>query len=101
LENVSFVLVTLLALYTDGITEAYNSAEEQFGEQRFSKPCSVDREASSQRRLLRIVVCSASTRTSRTDDITLIILIIANIEALLRSFAATLKSSRFPASCFD
>jgi serine phosphatase RsbU (regulator of sigma subunit)/catechol 2,3-dioxygenase-like lactoylglutathione lyase family enzyme len=63
-----------LALYTDGITESYNSADEQFGEQRLLDALQRHRECSSQVCLASIVdeVQSFSPHEQH-DDITLII----------------------------
>jgi serine phosphatase RsbU (regulator of sigma subunit)/catechol 2,3-dioxygenase-like lactoylglutathione lyase family enzyme len=63
-----------LALYTDGITESYNSADEQFGEQRLLDALQRHRECSSQICLASIVdeVQRFSPREQH-DDITLII----------------------------
>src|SRR6266581_3004603 len=63
-----------LALYTDGITESYNSAEEQFGEQRLIEALQRHREACSQAALVSIIdeVQRFSPREQH-DDITLII----------------------------
>jgi len=44
-----------LAFYTDGITESYNSADEQFGEQRLIEALQRHRESSSQSALAAIV----------------------------------------------
>jgi len=63
-----------LALYTDGITESYNSADEQFGEQRLIEALQRHRGACSQAALASIVdeVQRFSPREQH-DDITLII----------------------------
>jgi serine phosphatase RsbU (regulator of sigma subunit)/catechol 2,3-dioxygenase-like lactoylglutathione lyase family enzyme len=63
-----------LALYTDGITESYNSADEQFGEQRLLDALQRHRECSSQICLASIVdeVQRFSPHEQR-DDITLIV----------------------------
>jgi serine phosphatase RsbU (regulator of sigma subunit) len=63
-----------LALYTDGITESYNSAEEQFGEQRLIEALQRHREASSQAALASIVdEVQRFNPHEQHDDITLII----------------------------
>jgi serine phosphatase RsbU (regulator of sigma subunit) len=63
-----------LALYTDGITESYNSADEQFGEQRLIEALQRHWDSTSQAALAAIVeeVHSFSPHEQR-DDITLII----------------------------
>jgi len=63
-----------LALYTDGITESYNSADEQFGEQRLIEALLRHREASSQAALASIVdEVQRFNPHQQHDDITLII----------------------------
>ncbi len=63
-----------LALYTDGITESYNSADEQFGEQRLIEALQRHREASSQAALASIVdEVQRFSPHEQHDDITLII----------------------------
>jgi len=63
-----------LALYTDGITESYNSADEQFGEQRLIEALLRHREASSQAALASIVhEVQRFNPHEQHDDITLII----------------------------
>ncbi len=63
-----------LALYTDGITESYNSADEQFGEQRLIEALQRHREASSQTALASIVdEVQRFSPHEQHDDITLII----------------------------
>jgi len=63
-----------LALYTDGITETYNSADEQFGEERLIEALQRHRSSSSQAALASIVeeVQRFSPREQH-DDITLIL----------------------------
>jgi serine phosphatase RsbU (regulator of sigma subunit)/catechol 2,3-dioxygenase-like lactoylglutathione lyase family enzyme len=63
-----------LALYTDGITESYNSADEQFGEQRLIEALQRHCEVCSQAALAAIVdeVQRFSPHEQR-DDITLIV----------------------------
>jgi serine phosphatase RsbU (regulator of sigma subunit) len=63
-----------LALYTDGVTESFNSAGEEFGEQRLIEALRQNREASPQAALDSIVeqVRKFSGREQH-DDITLII----------------------------
>ncbi len=63
-----------LALYTDGITESYNSADEQFGEQRLIEALLRHRQASSQAALASIVdEVQRFNPHEQHDDITLII----------------------------
>jgi serine phosphatase RsbU (regulator of sigma subunit)/predicted enzyme related to lactoylglutathione lyase len=63
-----------LALYTDGITESYNSADEEFGEQRLIEALQRHREASSQANLASIVdEVQRFSPHEQHDDITLII----------------------------
>src|SRR6266566_4829576 len=63
-----------LALYTDGITESYNSAEEQFGEQRLIEALQRHREACSQAALTAIVdEVQRFSPHEQHDDITLIL----------------------------
>jgi serine phosphatase RsbU (regulator of sigma subunit) len=63
-----------LALYTDGITESYNSADEEFGEQRLIEALQRHREASSQSLLDSIVAeVQRFNPHEQHDDITLII----------------------------
>jgi serine phosphatase RsbU (regulator of sigma subunit)/catechol 2,3-dioxygenase-like lactoylglutathione lyase family enzyme len=63
-----------LALYTDGITESYNSADEQFGEQRLIETLQQHREASSQTTLASVLhEVRRFSPHEQHDDITLII----------------------------
>jgi serine phosphatase RsbU (regulator of sigma subunit) len=63
-----------LALYTDGITESYNSDDEQFGEQRLIEALQRHRESSSQSALASIVdEVQRFCPHEQHDDITLII----------------------------
>src|SRR5207245_1338101 len=63
-----------LALYTDGITESYNSADEQFGEQRLIEALQRHRESSSQAALTAIVDdVQRFSHHEQHDDITIII----------------------------
>jgi serine phosphatase RsbU (regulator of sigma subunit)/catechol 2,3-dioxygenase-like lactoylglutathione lyase family enzyme len=63
-----------LAFYTDGITESYNSADEQFGEQRLIEALQRHRESSSQSALAAIVdEVQRFSPHEQHDDITLII----------------------------
>jgi len=63
-----------LALYTDGITESYNSDDEQFGEQRLIDALQRHRECSSQVCLASIVdEVQRFSPHEQHDDITLII----------------------------
>jgi serine phosphatase RsbU (regulator of sigma subunit)/predicted enzyme related to lactoylglutathione lyase len=63
-----------LALYTDGITESFNDAREEFGEQRLSEVLGRNRERSAQALMAAIVdeVRRFSPREQH-DDITLIV----------------------------
>ena len=63
-----------LALYTDGITESYNAAEEEFGEQRLIAALQRNRELSSQS-LLEAIVSEVQEFSphEQHDDITLIV----------------------------
>jgi serine phosphatase RsbU (regulator of sigma subunit) len=64
----------MLALYTDGITESFNDAEEEYGEQRLIASLRRHRDLSSHELLAAIVadVRQFSTREQH-DDITLIV----------------------------
>jgi serine phosphatase RsbU (regulator of sigma subunit)/catechol 2,3-dioxygenase-like lactoylglutathione lyase family enzyme len=63
-----------LAFYTDGITETYNSGDEQFGEQRLIEALQRHRESSSQSALASIVdEVQRFGPHEQHDDITLII----------------------------
>jgi serine phosphatase RsbU (regulator of sigma subunit) len=63
-----------LALYTDGITESFNDAGEEFGEQRLIDALRKTREASPQSGLESIVAeVRKFSRREQHDDITLII----------------------------
>ena len=63
-----------LALYTDGITESYNAAEEEFGEQRLIAALQRNRELSSQSLLEAIVEeVRQFSPHEQHDDITLIV----------------------------
>jgi serine phosphatase RsbU (regulator of sigma subunit)/catechol 2,3-dioxygenase-like lactoylglutathione lyase family enzyme len=63
-----------LALYTDGITESYNSADEQFGEQRLIQALQRHCEACSQAALAAIVdEVQRFSPHEQHDDITLIV----------------------------
>jgi len=63
-----------LALYTDGVTESYNSAEEEFGEHRLIEALQRHREAPSQAALASIVdEVQRFSPHEQHDDITLII----------------------------
>src|SRR5713101_657596 len=64
----------VLILYTDGITESYNSDDEQFGEQRLIEALQRHREAPSQSVLSSIVdEVHRFSHHEQHDDITLII----------------------------
>src|SRR5438128_545226 len=63
-----------LALYTDGITESYNSADEQFGEQRLIEALQRHCDACSQAALTAIVdEVQRFSPHEQHDDITLIV----------------------------
>jgi serine phosphatase RsbU (regulator of sigma subunit)/catechol 2,3-dioxygenase-like lactoylglutathione lyase family enzyme len=63
-----------LALYTDGITESYNSADEQFGEQRLVEALQRHCEACSQAALAAVVdELQRFSSHEQHDDITLIV----------------------------
>ena len=64
----------MLALYTDGITESYNSLDEQFGEQRLIESLQRHREVPSSAALTSIVEeVQRFSPHEQHDDITLII----------------------------
>jgi serine phosphatase RsbU (regulator of sigma subunit)/predicted enzyme related to lactoylglutathione lyase len=65
----------VLALYTDGVTEAFNNEGEEFGEQRLIEALRRNRERSSQALLAAIVdeVQQFGSRDEQHDDITLIV----------------------------
>jgi len=65
----------ILALYTDGVTEAFNHDEEEFGEQRLIQALRRNPELSSQALLAAIVneVQQFSSGGEQHDDITLIV----------------------------
>jgi serine phosphatase RsbU (regulator of sigma subunit)/catechol 2,3-dioxygenase-like lactoylglutathione lyase family enzyme len=64
----------LLALYTDGITESYDSEDEQFGEERLLESLRRDRKCSSQATLGSVVEdVRRFSPHEQHDDITLII----------------------------
>jgi serine phosphatase RsbU (regulator of sigma subunit) len=64
----------ILALYTDGVTEAFNDAEEEFGEQRLIETLRRHRELSSQR-LVEAIVDDVQRFSphEQHDDLTLIV----------------------------
>ncbi|MCI0628484.1 MAG: serine/threonine-protein phosphatase [Acidobacteria bacterium] len=63
-----------LVLYTDGITESFNAAEEEFGEQRLIEALRRHRELSSQALLGSIVdEVKQFSPHEQYDDITLIV----------------------------
>ncbi len=64
-----------LVLYTDGVTEAQNINEEEFGEDRLEKVCKDNLNLSSGDLMKKIAdsVIEFSTGTSQYDDITLIV----------------------------
>lgn len=64
----------LLALYTDGITESFNAAEEEFGEQRLVEALRHHRELPSSALLAAIVdEVRQFSPLEQHDDITLIV----------------------------
>ena len=65
----------ILALYTDGVTEAFNPEGEEFGEQRLIDALQRNRERPSQALLAAIVdeVQQFSSREVQHDDITLVV----------------------------
>jgi serine phosphatase RsbU (regulator of sigma subunit)/predicted enzyme related to lactoylglutathione lyase len=65
----------ILALYTDGVTEAFNNEGEEFGEQRLIEALRRNRELPSRDLLAAIVddVQRFSSRDEQHDDITLIV----------------------------
>jgi serine phosphatase RsbU (regulator of sigma subunit)/catechol 2,3-dioxygenase-like lactoylglutathione lyase family enzyme len=84
-----------LALYTDGITETYNSADEQFGEQRLIEALQRHRGASSQLALAAIVdEVQRFTPHEQHDDITLIIAKHCGDDQLSRAQLSFFESSR-------
>ncbi len=64
----------ILALYTDGVTEAFNDAEEEFGEQRLIETLRRHRELSSQH-LVKTIVDDVQRFSphEQHDDLTLIV----------------------------
>jgi len=63
-----------LAIYTDGVTEAFNAAEEEFGDQRLIEALRRHREQSSQAMVASIVdEVRAFSPHEQYDDITLIV----------------------------
>jgi serine phosphatase RsbU (regulator of sigma subunit) len=74
LAECSLLAGDTLALYTDGITESFNDAGEEFGEQRLIDALRKNREASSQAALDSIVAeVRRFSGREQHDDITLII----------------------------
>ena len=74
IENCRLFPGDILALYTDGITESFNDAEEEFGEERLIEVLLRDREKSSQALLTAIVdEIQRFSPHEQHDDITLII----------------------------
>ena len=64
----------ILALYTDGITESFNSAGEEFGEERLVEALRRHRELSSSALLAAIVDdVKKFSSLEQHDDITLIV----------------------------
>ncbi len=64
----------ILALYTDGVTESFNDAQEEFGEQRLVESLTRHREQSAQPIVASIVAdVQRFSPEEQHDDITLII----------------------------
>jgi serine phosphatase RsbU (regulator of sigma subunit)/predicted enzyme related to lactoylglutathione lyase len=64
----------LLALYTDGVTEAFNETEEEFGEERLIETLQQNAELPAQQLLSSVVErIQGFSSTEQHDDITLII----------------------------
>src|SRR5438128_1696466 len=84
-----------LALYTDGITESYNSADEQFGEQRLIEALQRHRESSSQAALASIVdEVQRFSPHEQHDDITLIIAKHCGVDQTSRAQMSFFESPR-------
>jgi len=66
----------LLVLYTDGVTEAINQQEDQFGEERLIKLITNNRDISSDdlKNLIIDAVYDFASGTPQADDITLMVL---------------------------
>ena len=62
-----------LVLYTDGITESFNDAQEEFGEQRLIEALRRHRELSSQNLIASIVAEVRQFSREQHDDITIIV----------------------------
>jgi serine phosphatase RsbU (regulator of sigma subunit) len=74
LAECSLLAGDILALYTDGITESFNDAGEEFGEQRLIDALRENREGSPQSALDSIVAeVRGFSGREQHDDITLII----------------------------
>jgi serine phosphatase RsbU (regulator of sigma subunit) len=64
----------ILALYTDGVTESFNQAQEEFGEQRLTEALRRHREQAAQPIVASIVAdVQRFSAEEQHDDITLII----------------------------
>jgi serine phosphatase RsbU (regulator of sigma subunit) len=74
IEECSLFFGDTLALYTDGITESFNSAGEEFGEQRLIEALQRHRDLSS-RELLAAIVNEVQrfSPQEQYDDVTLIV----------------------------
>ena len=60
----------MLALYTDGVTESFNGAEEEFGEQRLIEALMRHREQAAESIVPSVIrMCSASARRSSTTTL--------------------------------
>jgi serine phosphatase RsbU (regulator of sigma subunit) len=64
----------ILALYTDGVTESFNAAQEEFGEQRLVESVRLHREQPAQPLVASIIAdIQRFSPEEQHDDITLII----------------------------
>ena len=76
-HRVDFKLGDRLILYTDGVTEAFNSANEAYGEQRLIEEIQAHGDGSAESLVERICssVTSFAGMTAQSDDITLSVLV--------------------------
>ena len=75
-EVIQFNSDNLLALYSDGVTEAMNEADEEFGERRLQKIL-LDNRKKSAENIITIILNAVRTHAgnrSQSDDITLMII---------------------------
>jgi sigma-B regulation protein RsbU (phosphoserine phosphatase) len=75
-EVIQFNSDNLLALYSDGVTEAMNETDEEFGEQRLQKIL-LDNRKKSAENIITIILDAVRTHAgnrSQSDDITLMII---------------------------